>query len=171
MKHHRIVGYLLFAAAIVWATSRDTAPTIFIDTRLMLCLAAGVAGLILVADNLRYGRGITMAIALSSALLSLIGNIHMAFVLKQPSELGPAMALTYLVCFYALIAMLAISFPREDDFNKLRSRTDAMARLLWFGFPIASLFFLALSFFFLLFAFGQISLDLGSMCGTARTPA
>ena len=160
LKLENIIGYILFALVFGWAilyplfSKTPAGPLnpaqLFIYWPSMLVVAGGTIALVLFIGKTGAGRPISLCLALTGIIGSLIGFIQVLISFSGKSIKGISAAVTFIIscCFISMLGMMLIGLPLEDHAvkNLGRKKPLTVTRLAWFLVPLAALIFLALTF-------------------------
>ncbi len=106
-----------------------------------------------------YGVSGTVIFPLTALIGTVIGIVIMLNTIRDPSSIGPAMAVCILTLFYGLLGMSLITIPIEDK-HRLQTRhfeVPILNRLAWFGYPLLSFAVILIAYMILLYSLGTIT--------------
>ena len=160
LRSENILGYILFALVLGWAIlypllgKTPAGPLnpvqLFIYWPSMLVVAGGTIAMVLFIGETGTGRPISLCLALTGIIGSLIGFVQVLISFSGKSIKGISAAVTFIIscCFIAMLGMMLIGIPIEDRAAKTahNKKPLTITRLAWFLVPLAALIFLALTF-------------------------
>ena len=159
-----VIGYLLFIGTILYVMYFFGSHTfwLFIDYSSISIVVGGTMGIVVMSGGMFKPpvstqakricwQTITTALAGASLAGMGIGLIMLLNTLDDPGQFGPAMGVVILSPLTALLGLTLISLPKEDHYNKRVKvyREFSISRMVWFGFPLLTTFFVYLTLFIL----------------------
>ncbi len=167
----KITGYVLFLGLLLAAIILSCGTILaYIDYASIMIVIGGTFGISVMSGGvfrtaesprakLLSWQTVTLGFAITSLAGMGIGLIMMLQNLNDPSSIGPAMAIAVLCPLTALLGIVLFSLPLEDRYNiKIKSyREFSLSRIVWFGFPLLTTFFVYLALFILLISISTIT--------------
>jgi len=104
-------------------------------------------------------EGFLSVILMSGLFGGLLGFAKIMINFSDPSSIGPYMATALLTVFYGLLFLLFLIIPKQDNYNlENRSFSElSLSRLLWYIFPVITIFITYFTFLLLLIALSDHS--------------
>jgi hypothetical protein len=160
LKSENIIGYILFSLVLGWVLIYPLLDNpmdgplnpaqMFIYWPSLLIVAGGTMAMVLFIGKTGAGRPVSLCLALTGIIGSLIGFVQVLISFSDRSIKGIAAAITFIIscCFISLLGMMLIGIPLEDRAVKYldRKKPLTITRLAWFLVPLAALIFLVLTF-------------------------
>lgn len=160
LKSENIIGYILFALVLGWIILYPlldktmggplNPAQVFIYWPSLLIVAGGAIAMVLFIGETGAGRPISLCLALTGIIGSLIGLVQVLISFSGRSIKGVAAAVTFVIScsFISLVGMMLIGIPMEDRAVKYldRKKPLTITRLAWFLVPLTALIFLVLTF-------------------------
>ena len=153
------LGYLLYVVLVAWtiahpyfakATPRFMPWDWVLYWPAVLVVTGGTLTIALIAGKTLWGRIAVAGFALAGTLGSLAGLIQalLGFADRDISRIMSGLGLMVTACFVALLGMTLVANPAEDRRAKRGEPgvPSAWSRAAWLLFPLATVFFLVLTF-------------------------
>jgi flagellar motor component MotA len=161
MSYRVITGYTLSIGLILSAILVGAPYQVFLDIPTAALVFGGTAGLLITLLKGLSSKHITwlgmpasIFCCITGMTVVMIGTISLLVNIKDPSTIGPSMAVCLLGILYTLLFISLVSIPLEDWHNIKRNKFDeiTLSRVAWFLFPVASSFFALITMSILLYA-------------------